>query len=184
MAALDILASTPQVAAAEETLISTEEDDRPLHVKVLRVINVHDKVPKIPGMIANEKSRFQKYMENMSFPRSYAHAPNTYFRSAHNLEAHLHLVDGYHGKGGRFCLVSKRDIALINKICDFLKEDYGVPPYWRQEANKGMVKNGGCCWTGRGQRLIHRILPTTLNKCSTILLSQVNLDIGDDFELF
>ncbi|KAF5735801.1 phospholipase A1-Igamma3 chloroplastic [Tripterygium wilfordii] len=132
-----------------------------LGVKVLRVINVHDKVPKVPGIIANEKSRFQKYMENMSFPWSYAHAgvelaldhkespflkPNTDFTSAHNLEAHLHLVDGYHGKGGRFCLVSKRDIALINKNCDFLKEDYGVPPHWRQEANKGMAKNSEGRW--------------------------------------
>jgi len=26
----------------------------------------------------------------------------------------LHLVDGYHGKGKRFSLGSKRDIALVN----------------------------------------------------------------------
>ncbi|XP_061958383.1 LOW QUALITY PROTEIN: phospholipase A1-Igamma3, chloroplastic [Populus nigra] len=65
---------------------------------------------------------------------------------AHNLEAHLHLVDGYHGKGQRFCLATKRDIALVNKSCDFLRREYGVPPYWRQDENKGMVRNADGRW--------------------------------------
>uniref|UniRef100_A0A5B7AND3 Fungal lipase-type domain-containing protein n=1 Tax=Davidia involucrata TaxID=16924 RepID=A0A5B7AND3_DAVIN len=133
-----------------------------LGVKVLRVINVHDKVPTVPGIFANEKFQHQKYIEDtISFPWSYAHVgvelaldhthspflkPTNDFGCAHNLEAHLHLVDGFHGKGRRFCLVTKRDIALVNKSCDFLKSEYGVPPHWRQDENKGMVRNSDGRW--------------------------------------
>ncbi|OMO81734.1 Lipase, class 3 [Corchorus capsularis] len=134
-----------------------------LGVKVLRVVNVHDKVPTVPGILANEKlDQFQRYLEEtVSFPWSYAHvgvelvldhthspflkATND-FSCAHNLEAHLHLLDGYHGKGRRFCLANKRDIALVNKDSNFLKSEYGVPPYWRQDENKGMVRNSDGRW--------------------------------------
>ncbi|KAL0459187.1 UNVERIFIED_CONTAM: Phospholipase A1-Igamma3, chloroplastic [Sesamum latifolium] len=102
-----------------------------LGIKVLRVVNVHDKVPTVPGIITNEKFQYQN---------------NSDIRCAHNLEAHLHLVDGYHGKNKRFCLVSKRDIALVNKSCDFLKSDYGVPPYWWQDEHKGMVRTADGRW--------------------------------------
>ncbi|KAG2674864.1 hypothetical protein I3760_13G157400 [Carya illinoinensis] len=133
-----------------------------LGVKVLRVTNVHDKVPTVPGIIANEKFQFQKYVEDaMSFPWSYAHVgvelaldhtQSPFLKTtndlgcAHNLEVHLHLVDGYHGKGQEFRLATKRDIALVNKCCDFLRSEYGVPPYWRQDENKGMVRNGEGRW--------------------------------------
>lgn len=124
-----------------------------LGVKVLRVINIHDKVPTVPGIFANEKLQFQKYLEEtVSFPWSYAHVgveltldhthspflkPASDLGCAHNLEAHLHLLDGYHGK---------RDIALVNKDSNFLKKEYGVPPHWRQDENKGMVKNNDGRW--------------------------------------
>ncbi|KAL2941970.1 Phospholipase A1-Igamma3 chloroplastic [Bienertia sinuspersici] len=133
-----------------------------LGVKQLRVINVHDKVPTMPGLIANEKNKMQKYLEDkVRFPWSYAHVgselaldhthspflkPSADLGSAHNLEAHLHLVDGFHGKGKRFSLATKRDIALVNKDSSFLKNEYGVPPRWRQEHNKGMVRNSEGRW--------------------------------------
>lgn len=133
-----------------------------LGVKVLRVINVHDKVPTVPGIFANEKLQFQKYLEETtSFPWSYAHVgvelalDHTHspflketkdFGCAHNLEALLHLLDGYHGKEKKFSLATKRDIALVNKCCDFLKSEYGVPAHWRQDENKGMVRNSDGKW--------------------------------------
>ncbi|RWR93767.1 phospholipase A1-Igamma3, chloroplastic-like protein [Cinnamomum micranthum f. kanehirae] len=133
-----------------------------LDVKVLRVINVHDKVPMVPGIITNEKFQYQKYVEELiKFPWSYAHVgvelaldhTNSPFLKGvndlgalHNLEVHLHLLDGYHGKGRRFCLVNKRDIALVNKSCDILKDDFGVPPNWRQDHNKGMVRTVDGRW--------------------------------------
>ncbi|XP_022730803.1 phospholipase A1-Igamma3, chloroplastic-like [Durio zibethinus] len=133
-----------------------------LGVKVLRVVNVHDKVPTVPGIFANEKLQFQKYLEEaVSFPWSYAHVgvelaldhthspflkPTNDLSCAHNLEAHLHLLDGYHGKGRLFCLANKRDIALVNKDSNFLKIEYGVPPCWRQDENKGMVRDSDGRW--------------------------------------
>lgn len=47
----------------------------------------------------------------------------------------------YHGKGERFVLASGRDPALVNKGCDFLKDHYLIPPNWRQDANKGMIRS-------------------------------------------
>ncbi|XP_042023103.1 phospholipase A1-Igamma3, chloroplastic-like isoform X1 [Salvia splendens] len=133
-----------------------------LGIKVLRVVNVHDRVPRVPGIITNEKFQYQKYLEDaMSFPWSYAHVgvelgldhthspflKNTKdLRCAHNLEAHLHLLDGYHGKGKQLWLASKRDVALVNKSCDFLKAEYGVPPNWWQDEHKGMVRSGEGRW--------------------------------------
>ncbi|KAL1547445.1 Phospholipase A1-Igamma3, chloroplastic [Salvia divinorum] len=133
-----------------------------LGIKVLRVVNVHDRVPTVPGIITNEKFQYQKYLEDaMSFPWSYAHVgvelglDHTHspylkktkdLRCAHNLEAHLHLLDGYHGKGKRFRLASNRDVALVNKSCDFLKAEYGVPPNWWQDEHKGMVRSGEGRW--------------------------------------
>lgn len=64
----------------------------------------------------------------------------------HNLEAHLHLLDGYHGRGQRFHLSSGRDPAMVNKSCDFLKEHHLVPPFWLQDANKGLIKNSEGRW--------------------------------------
>lgn len=133
-----------------------------LGIKVLRVVNIHDKVPTVPGIFTNEKFQFQKYIEETtSFPWSYAHVgvelaldhtkspflkPTMDLGCAHNLEALLHLVDGFHGKEERFCLATKRDVALVNKSCDFLKSYYGVPPCWRQDENKGMVRNSEGRW--------------------------------------
>lgn len=127
-----------------------------LGVKVLRVVNVHDKVPKVPGIFFNENVPMfvQKIAEWL--PWSYSHVGvelaldhrNSPFLkdttdpvSSHNLEAHLHLLDGYHGKGKRFVLTSGRDPALVNKASDFLKDHHLVPPNWRQDENKGMVRN-------------------------------------------
>ncbi|KAH7543522.1 hypothetical protein FEM48_Zijuj02G0192900 [Ziziphus jujuba var. spinosa] len=133
-----------------------------LDVKVLRVVNVHDVVPTVPGILANEKFQFQKYIEEaISFPWSYAHVGielaldhthSPFLKAtndlgcAHNLEVHLHLVDGYQGKGRRFRLATKRDIALVNKNSDLLRNEYGVPPNWRQDENKGMVRNSDGRW--------------------------------------
>ncbi|RZC89418.1 hypothetical protein C5167_036253 [Papaver somniferum] len=132
-----------------------------LGVKVLRVVNVHDTVPKVPGIFFNE--HVPAVLQKMSevTPWSYSHVGvelaldhrNSPFLkdtndpgNAHNLEAHLHLLDGYHGKGHKFVLSSGRDPALVNKASDFLKDHYLVPPFWRQDENKGMIRNHDGRW--------------------------------------
>ncbi|KZV56473.1 hypothetical protein F511_08371 [Dorcoceras hygrometricum] len=134
-----------------------------LGVKVLRVVNIHDKVPIVPGIFTNEKFQYQKYLEEaISFPWSYAHVgvelalDHTHspflkknagdIRGAHNLEVHLHLLDGFHGKNKDFRLATKRDIALVNKSCDALKGDSGVPPFWWQDQHKGMMRSSDGRW--------------------------------------
>ncbi|CAL0320554.1 unnamed protein product [Lupinus luteus] len=138
-----------------------KERSEKLGLKVLRVVNVHDVVPKSPGFVLNEKlpPSVMKLVEGS--PWSYSHVgaelvldhknspflnPNADAVCAHNLEALLHLLDGYHGKGERFMLASGRDPALVNKGCDFLKDDYLVPPNWRQDENKGMIKSNDGRW--------------------------------------
>lgn len=64
----------------------------------------------------------------------------------HNLEAHLHLLDGYRGRGRRDFQPCGRDPALVNKAADFLRDEHMVPPEWRQDANKGMVRTDDGRW--------------------------------------
>eukprot|EP01018_Ginkgo_biloba_P035584 Gb_09538 [translate_table: standard] len=131
-----------------------------LGLKFLRIVNVHDGVPKVPGVFFNEKFKFWKEMID-KLPWNYCHVgvelaldhthspflkPTNDLSCFHNLEAHLHLVDGYHGRGRRFYLSSERDPALVNKACDFLKDHHLVPPFWRQDANRGLVKNSQGRW--------------------------------------
>ncbi|KAI3449716.1 hypothetical protein Pfo_006381 [Paulownia fortunei] len=140
-----------------------------LGLKVLRVVNVHDMVPKSPGFLFNEKVHpmIMKMAEN--FPWSYSHVGvelaldhknSPFLRSdgdlacAHNLEAHLHLLDGYHGRGQRFVLANGRDCALVNKDCDFLKDEYEIPPKWRQDHNKGMVRNKEGRWMQQERAIV------------------------------
>ncbi|KAI4349449.1 hypothetical protein L6164_010036 [Bauhinia variegata] len=132
-----------------------------LGVKVLRVVDVHDIVPKSPGLLFNERVPPMVLKLAEGLPWCYSHVgveleldhKNSPFLKptadpvcAHNLEAHLHLLDGYHGKGRRFVLASGRDPALVNKGCDFLKDHYMVPPNWRQDANKGMIRSKDGRW--------------------------------------
>ena len=81
-----------------------------LGVKVLRVFNVHDKVPTVPGLVLNEhtSSLVQRITDWTTW--FYAHVgeelcldhtrspfvkENLDLSSMHNLELLLHLVDGY-----------------------------------------------------------------------------------------
>ncbi|RLM60930.1 hypothetical protein C2845_PM14G12370 [Panicum miliaceum] len=136
-------------------------------VKALRIVNVHDKVPTLPGVLfylLDEKAfpelalrvidtlgpgivfvhlgvelvldhRVSPFLKDTMTPACY-----------HNLEAHLHLLDGYQGRGRPFQLCG-RDPALVNKAADFLRDEHMVPPEWRQQdENKGMVRADDGRW--------------------------------------
>ncbi|KAI3918833.1 hypothetical protein MKX01_042153 [Papaver californicum] len=62
----------------------------------------------------------------------------------HNLQAILHIVAGWNGKDGEFDL--KRSVALVNKSCDYLKDETLVPGSWWVERNKRMVLNEDGEW--------------------------------------
>lgn len=79
-------------------------------VKVLRVVNVHDIVPKVPGMLVNEKApMLVRWLVEWWLPWFYSHVGlelvldhrhSPFLKdtpdptSTHNLEAYLHLLDG------------------------------------------------------------------------------------------
>ncbi|TKY62396.1 Phospholipase A1-Igamma1 [Spatholobus suberectus] len=140
-----------------------ERLEKKLGIKVLRVHNTHDMVPQSPGFFFNEDSPQWVLKLAQGLPWCYLHVgveleldhkkspylnPKGDAACAHNLEAHLHLLDGYHGRNRAFERTTGRDLALVNKDCDFLKDEHSVPPRWRQDLNKNMVKTEGLLGAG------------------------------------
>ncbi|EMS52880.1 hypothetical protein TRIUR3_24451 [Triticum urartu] len=133
-----------------------------LGVKALRILNVHDTVPKVPGVFTEAvlPMPLLRAADALGLPSVYSHIgvelaldhslspflKNTLdLANYHNLEAHLHLLDGFVGRAREFKL-GGRDPALVNKAADFLRDEHMVPPGWRQDANKGMVRSEDGRW--------------------------------------
>lgn len=87
-----------------------ERFEQDLGLKALRIVNVHDPVPKIPGMFFNERVHdiVKKWAEGLPWSYSHVgvellldHKRSPFLKETsdmscfHNLEAHLHLLDGY-----------------------------------------------------------------------------------------
>ncbi|KAG0581503.1 hypothetical protein KC19_4G257100 [Ceratodon purpureus] len=138
-----------------------------LGVKVLRVVNKNDFVPKVPGLIFSgireELGILDKLIEQL--PWTYSHCglelelnnehspflrPKPGVGNVHNLEGYLHMVAGYQGKGigigPDFKLQVRRDIALVNKSSDALVPQKYIPNCWWQLENKGLVLNENYEW--------------------------------------
>ncbi|KAK9689933.1 hypothetical protein RND81_09G092100 [Saponaria officinalis] len=114
------------------------------NLNVLHVKNVIDLIPLYPvklmgyvnvGIELEIDTRKSHYLKDSKNPSDW-----------HNLQAILHVVSGWHGVKGEFKVVGKRSIALVNKSCDFLKEECLVPPAWWVCENKGMVLNKDGEW--------------------------------------
>lgn len=114
------------------------------NVKVLHVRNTIDLIPHYPtglmgyvniGAELEIDTRKSNYLKDSKNPSDW-----------HNLQAMLHVVNGWHGEKRDFELRIKRSIALVNKSCGFLKEECLVPESWWVEKNKGLVLNEAGDW--------------------------------------
>lgn len=135
-----------------------------LGVKVLRVVNVNDKVPRAPGLLFNENMEQISWLEHLvdRLPLSYTHVgkllrldnrdspfldnARAHAGNVHNMEQYLHLIDGHQGSALPFQLTTGRQVALVNKSCNFVSARFGVPECWWQQENKGLVRQPDGLW--------------------------------------
>jgi len=115
---------------------------------VLRVTNEKDIVPNLPFDIPPSFS-FKHVGEELRIDTR----KSPYVKSMddlgdfHNLELYIHGVAGTQGSEGGFNLEVDRDIALVNKDLDGLKDEYNIPAgWWGIEDNKGMVLGDDGRW--------------------------------------
>ncbi|KAL5551400.1 hypothetical protein UlMin_001576 [Ulmus minor] len=110
-------------------------------LRSLRITNKPDPVPRVPPA----ELGFVHVGPELLIDTSNSPYLKTTDPTSHLLEVYLHGLSSTQGtatanKRGRFEFVLKRDISLINKHSDALKDKYLVDPYWWTEKDKGMVQ--------------------------------------------
>ncbi|XP_022546205.1 phospholipase A1-IIalpha-like [Brassica napus] len=111
-------------------------------LNILRIVNVPDVAPNYPlFMYAEVGEVLQINTLNSTYLKR-----SLNWRNYHNLEIYLHGIAGMQDKTGVFRLEIGRDVSLVNKGLDALKDKYLVPSVWRCLANRGMVQMDDGTW--------------------------------------
>ncbi|XP_060193740.1 phospholipase A1-IIgamma-like [Lycium barbarum] len=113
-------------------------------LRVLRIHNLLDIVPKYPPIGYFDVGE-ELLIDTTKSP--YVKPPGEPV-SWHLLEPYLHGVAGIQGLGplASFKLEVNRDISLVNKQWNILKDEYCIPGLWWVEKNKGMVQQEDGSW--------------------------------------
>lgn len=120
------------------------------NLHVLRITNDQDIVPNLPDLedyahvgkelrIDTLKSPFLKVIPDTLVTERIG--------NLHNLEVYLHGVAGTQGvKSSGFKMEVDRDLALVNKHIDGLKDEHNVVAQWWTEKNKSMIQKDDGSW--------------------------------------
>jgi hypothetical protein len=112
-------------------------------LRALHVRNAGDKVPP-----ADENMDVATAVLHINMDRSpYLNLRLNDDVTRHNLECYLHGLAGDQGDAKDFEMVVDRDVALVNKSADALKDDYPVPANWWAINHKHKVKGVVGRWT-------------------------------------
>jgi len=110
----------------------------------LKALHVRNKIDPVP--------EYMHWLPDLGVTLPIDTSLSPYFKDpekkAHELECYLHGVAGVQGSpaGGGFDLVVDRDVALLNRFTDALKDEYPVPASWWVAEHKSMVKNEQGKW--------------------------------------
>lgn len=141
--------------------IAFRDELHQMGVKILRMVVNQDFVPRMPGVVFNERLQmFEEITGTLDWIYTHVGAElkldvrsSPYLKRGFNLlgfhsqETYLHLVDGFiSSSDSKFRSDARRDIALVNKACDMLVDELRIPHCWYQLENKGLVRNAHGRW--------------------------------------